>query len=253
MEKWPSENKMDRIAAEEEIKELAEQLKEMPVVKKALQIIEEGLPRKYPELAEKNRDVLDYHGKPHTDDVIEESLLLASYYDGQLSDHDRELLGIAAAYHDTGFTESYDANEPIGAEIAEKEMRESGYNEEDVKRVKDAIVSTRIKFVDGRFTQLVEGNDLIAKILADADLGNFGREDFEEKGTKIFNELVSMKRQKDTPESRLNSKKFGLTLLSTHEWQSEAAKTLRSEQERKNLGRLREEFGQQEKPLAQAA
>lgn len=92
------------------------------------------------------------------------------------------------------------------------------------------------------FEQLVDDKtdkeDKLAQLLADADVSNFGREDYSEKSERVFEELVGMGKAQDTPEARVGFKKFGVNMLKTHKWNTEAARRLRDEQKAKNLAKL---------------
>lgn len=213
--------------------------KENASVRKAFTIIENGLSKKYPELAKLYpEDILPYHGESHSLDVLKEAMLFAMV-EGQLSEHELELLAIAAAYHDTGFTEQYDNNEELGAEIARKNMESAdGFSEEDIVRVQKAILGTKVK-PGPSFSQMVEGDDLIGKILADADVSSLGRDDFHVHMEKDFQELVGIgKIATDTQENREKYFESTRQYFSGHKWQTEAARRLRAEKEQENFVKL---------------
>jgi len=236
IEKWPLPQNMIIPPREEKLKKEIARLKERPAIREAYRLLEEKLPEKY-------ADGLPYHGVSHTDDVMHEALRFASFYDeGTLPKHDRELLGIAAAFHDTGFIEQYDENEEIGANLAEKHMKELGYSEHNISRVKRAILGTRVGFKDGKFVQLLEDKDVIAQILADADIANLGRNDFFEKEKDIFRERVLVGKAKHTSEEREKSKEIALIMLSTHEWQSEPGRVFLGEKQKENAEKLSKEL-----------
>lgn len=220
-------------------KEMADRMRRLPIVQEAFTLIEKRLPEKYPEAAKRFLDVLPYHGKHHGEDVLKEAILFAMV-EGGVSQRDIELLAVAAAYHDAGFIEQYDNNEEIGARIAEEKIREiGGYSEEEIERVKKAILSTRTKPEEKRFIQMVEDDDIISKILADADVSNFGRTDFAELRERIYQELVAVgKIPNDTPENKQEFIKFTKKYFSGHRWQTEAARKLRFEQEQKNFNQF---------------
>lgn len=216
-------------------KKLAELTEESPAIRWALTFLEAELPKKYPELAKKFSEVLPYHGKHHTEDVMREAIFLA-LAEGNIDDRELLLLAIAAAYHDSGFALQYDANEALGAKEASKSMR--NFDAREIDAVERAILATRVRF-SPRFVQLVETRNKLGRILADADVGNFGRDDFKEKSELIFQELVAMdKISGDTPENRKSFNAFRKNMLATHEWQTEAAKHFRAERERENLAAL---------------
>jgi len=224
---------------EKRVEELFLRFKELPTISRGFDFINKGLFAKYPELAKRFPDeVLPYHGKHHSEDVLKEAILFALIED--ISEHDLELLAVAAVFHDSGFTEQYDANEERGADIAERFMREDGcYSEDDIARVKNAILCTRVKPGEKYFVQVIEGDDKLGKILADADVSNFGCSDFAEfteSREKVYQELVAVgKISGDTPDNKRDFKEFTKSYFSGHRWQTQAAHRLRGAKEQENL------------------
>ncbi len=225
---------------QERTREKLEKLRELPAIKEAFEFLSKELPVKYPELAKKFPEALPYHGEPHSEDVMHEAVMFA-LEDGSLTEREIELLAVAASYHDAGFAEVYDSNEEEGAKLAKAAMGRLGYSEEEADRVFKIIMGTRVKLMPN-FEQLVDEktdkNDKLAQLLADADVSNFGREDYFEKSEKVFQELVGMGKAQDTPEARAGFKKFGVNMLKTHKWNTAAASRLRDEQKSKNLAEL---------------
>jgi predicted metal-dependent HD superfamily phosphohydrolase len=227
---------IDEKSYEKKVEELFSYFKELPVISRGFDFIDKGLAAKYPELAKRfPGEVLPYHGKHHSEDVLKEAILFA-LIEG-VSEHDLELLAVAATYHDTGFVEQYDANEEKGAATAEKFMREEKrYSEDDITRVKKAILGTRAKPGEKSFVQMIEDDDILGKILADADVSNFGRPDFAELSEKVYQEFVAVgKIAEDTPENKGKYLQFVKNYFSDHQWQTRAAYKLRATKEQENL------------------
>ncbi|MCX6721951.1 MAG: HD domain-containing protein [Candidatus Staskawiczbacteria bacterium] len=216
------------------------ELKDLPIVKDAFLLIDEGLKKKHPEAAERSPDVLAYHGRPHLEDVLHEAVLFA-LSEGVNDPKELELLAVAVSFHDAGFIKKYDNNEKIGAKLAAEYMKKSGvYSTEDIKRVKQIILSTQVEF-EGGFKQLVQNDkDPLCRIIADADVSNFGRTDHLEKGEKVFQELSAVKKiPADNKKTRLMFNKFREKMVRTHKWQTASAKNLRGGQEQHNLQALK--------------
>ncbi|GAB4245468.1 MAG: hypothetical protein Kow0027_05870 [Saprospiraceae bacterium] len=102
-----------------------------------------------------------YHDLAHTLAVRESVLQLAEAY--RLSDEEKELLELAALFHDTGFTARYDEHEEKSKEIAEKYLRSQGVDEEKINQIQQLIEVTKVT---------VEPNTLLEKLLKDADFNN---------------------------------------------------------------------------------
>ena len=116
-------------------------------------------------------------------------------------------------------------------------MRQSlHYTETEIQRVSDIILSTEVEF-DPDFRQMIRNrDDILQRIIADADVSNFGRGDFDEKAENVFQELMGVGRiQFDTPETRDFFNRFREKMIRTHTWNTKSAHQLRDEQKKKNL------------------
>ena len=196
--------------------EIEQQVRRIPCVAAILKRLREELPSD-----------LTYHNYHHTDEVISEAALFAAH--DQLSEREYLLLGIAAAFHDSGFLRSSVDNEVIGARIARTALEQaSGYSESDIRLVERMILDTRmLKTVSG--SRQVATTDL-SRYLLDADLGNLGRDDYAEKVEQLRREL---RHDLDAFERR------AFRLLLNHRWHSPAAETLRSHGQAQNIVSLR--------------
>jgi len=121
-----------------------------------------------------------YHGLHHTLDVRDavERIAIAENITGE----EIFILKTAALFHDSGFLQQYDNNEPIGAGKARELLPQFGYNDAQIKVICDLILATQIP--QNAKTQL-------EKILCDADLDYLGRDDFEEISNTLMNELIT--------------------------------------------------------------
>lgn len=129
-------------------------------------------------LKEKLSPNLHYHGIHHTLDVVEAAERIA-IMEGVLDDG-IFVLKSAATYHDAGFVDQYDANEPVGAKMAADILPKYGYTQEQVNEVEKMIYATIIPH--NPTTQLEE-------IICDADLDYLGRDDFHEIADNLRREL----------------------------------------------------------------
>ena len=143
-----------------------------------------------------------------------------------ISEHDRELLIAAAYFHDTGYIRQYKKNEPVAARMAGRIIILIGYKPNEVAKIPKMILSSDLES---------EPESHIEKILCDADLDHFGREDFfkldgrfrEELREKGMNVNDDVKWYKDT-----------LELLKKHQFYTESQKKLRGKGKQKNIKRL---------------
>lgn len=121
---------------------------------------------------------LHYHSYDHSKDVTRQAERIAI---GEgITDEDLFLLKSAASYHDAGFVEQYDKNEPIGARMAEEILPSFGYTEAHIERIKELIYVTQIPH---------QPKSKLEEIICDADLDYLGRDDFHEIADRLRLEL----------------------------------------------------------------
>lgn len=132
-----------------------------------MQILKDGL-----------SDKLHYHSIDHMQDVVDAVERLALSED--VTDEGLFLLKTAATYHDAGFVEQYDKNEPIGARMAEEILPKYGYTQEHIDRIKELIYVTQIPH---------QPKNKLEEIICDADLDYLGRDDFHEIADRLRREL----------------------------------------------------------------
>ncbi len=200
----------------EDIEKTLQTVSRIPAVSEALSTVEKKLP-----------DFLRYHSFSHTLEVLRDVIEFALI--DQLPMRSIELLAVAAVTHDAGFIQRRTDNEAIGAKYArDLMMRVGGYSDDEITLVERMILDTALVHSDGELRQ--KPHTELSKYLLDADLGNFGREDFFEKS-----ELQREELGEDAVPFRVQT----LHLLAAHEWLTNAAKTTRQEKKDDNLAKLR--------------
>jgi HD superfamily phosphodiesterase len=129
-------------------------------------------------------DILDpynhypYHNIAHTLDVYNRATYLCDRE--FVSKEEKTDILLAALFHDTGFSVSYDKNEYIWAEIAGEYLRSIWWDLFRIERVQRIILSTIL---------FSPATDLLDKIMKDADMDNLWRNDFLIKNMLYFREL----------------------------------------------------------------
>lgn len=121
---------------------------------------------------------LHYHSIEHTKDVVQavERLALSE----NVTDEGLFLLKTAASYHDAGFVEQYDKNEPIGVNMASEILPKYGYTPEHIEIIKELIFVTSVPH---------KPKNQLEEIICDADLDYLGRDDFHEIADRLRKEL----------------------------------------------------------------
>lgn len=121
---------------------------------------------------------LHYHGYHHTLDVV-----IASQKIGGLegvSEKELTLLQTAAWYHDSGFLLGYQGHEELGCQIAEQQIAQCDYSPEEIQRVKDMIMATKVP---------QQPKDSLGEILCDADLEYLGGDNYYSVAESLRKEL----------------------------------------------------------------
>lgn len=172
---------------------------------------------------------LYYHGPGHTfADVIPAVERLIDRH--ELNVEERYLLLTAALLHDLGYIERYANNEQAGAEMARQILPSFGYNEEQIARVAELILATRMP-------QRPIG--LLQKILCDADLDTLGREDFFQSSMALWRESCRF----NEPVTLAAWLQGQLAFLENHTYFTQAARELRNHGKRKNIAELQTVLG----------
>ncbi|MDH3878173.1 MAG: HD domain-containing protein [Desulfobacterales bacterium] len=143
-----------------------------------------------------------------------------------ISEHDRELLIAAAYFHDTGYIREYDKNEPIAARMAGRILKLIGYKPNEIEKIQKMILSTDLA---------CEPKTHFEKILCDADLDHWGREDF----FKLDGKIREGRRARGIDVSDdIKWYKGTLEIITKHQYHTESQKKMRAEKKQKNISTL---------------
>jgi predicted metal-dependent HD superfamily phosphohydrolase len=143
-----------------------------------------------------------------------------------ISEHDRELLLVAAYFHDTGYIREYDKNEPIAARMAGRILKLIGYKPAEIKKVQKMILATDLAH---------KPQSLVEKILCDADLDHLGRDDFFKRDGKL-RKGRSARGIDVSDEAKWY--KGTLDLITNHKYYTGSQIKLRKEKKQKNIEQL---------------
>ncbi|MDX2359520.1 MAG: adenylate/guanylate cyclase domain-containing protein [Crocinitomicaceae bacterium] len=163
---------------------------------------------------------LHYHSIAHTKDVVTAVERLALLEN--VTDEGLFLLKSAATYHDAGFVEEYDNNEPIGARLADEILPKYGYTEKHIERIKELIYVTEIPH---------EPKNQLEEIICDADLDYLGRDDFHEIADRLRREL----KEHGKIESDKQWDEIQVGFLTSHKYFTKTAQKTRKKKKMQNL------------------
>lgn len=176
------------------------------------------------ELEQRLSSKLHYHSIEHTKDVVKAVERLA-LMEG-VTDEGLFLLKSAATYHDAGFVEQYEKNEPIGARLAEEILPKYGYTAQHIEKIKELIYVTQIPH---------KPKNNLEEIICDADLDYLGRDDFHEIADRLRREL----REYGKIDSDRKWDELQVSFLTAHRYFTETAIRTRKEKKLKNLDEIK--------------
>lgn len=128
-----------------------------------------------------------YHNLSHTKFVVDQAMLLSDA-EG-IGSRKQSMLGVAAWFHDLGYTVQAEDHEKHGASLAEEFLRKHNIDETDIEKVKAIILATK-------YPQ--EPTSKLERILCDADMVHLAENDFVLKSQQLRREWAITKRQSYT-------------------------------------------------------
>ncbi len=167
---------------------------------------------------------LYYHNVKHTVDVVTEVELIG-WAEG-LDDEGILLLKTAALFHDAGHIVGYDEHEYHGTELARKLLPGYGYLEEQIEKICQIIMATKLP---------PQPQDIYQEIICDADLDYLGRSDMIPVSNTLYKELSEQKKI-----GSLNDwNKLQIKCISAHTYFTSTARSLREVNKQKQIERIK--------------
>jgi class 3 adenylate cyclase/ligand-binding sensor domain-containing protein/HD superfamily phosphodiesterase len=181
-----------------------------------LEKLEKGLPKN-----------LFYHNVKHTIDVVTQVELIGKAEN--ISDEELLLAKTAALFHDVGHLVSYDNHEEESVKIANRMLPDYNYSKNQIDRIGELILATKMP---------PKPNNLLEKILCDADLDYLGRTDFVPVAYNLYKELLVKKKIRSFEEW----KKIEIDFIKKHSYFTKTARKLREVNKRKQLEKIMKEM-----------
>lgn len=169
-----------------------------------------------------------YHDLQHTLMVAKATRLMAS--EMNLSAEEKEILELAALFHDTGFVEIYTGHEEKSKEIAQAFLEKENYPAEKIKTIQSCIDATQMAF---------EPQTLLQKVLKDADFNNLSGQSYKKKAECLRHEWLVFFDEKHTDEEWL---KTNVEFWTDHKFYTPEGKALFGAATKKNLKKLRKQM-----------
>jgi uncharacterized protein len=166
-----------------------------------------------------------YHGITHTRDDVVPAVEMLAGMEGVQGDA-LSLLLTAAWFHDLGFVEQPRYHELISARISVQVLPGFGYTDKQVEIVRWAVLATALPQAP---------QNLLEKILTDADLDVLGRDDFMFLNDNLRRELAFYGKDYSDRDWYSGQIKF----IESHAYFTSSARALRDAGQRKNINELK--------------
>lgn len=127
---------------------------------------------------------LAFHNIVHTRNVTVAVNELCDYE--SINETDRELVLLAAVFHDTGYIKKYVGHEEESCKIAEIFLREMRRSTDEIRTIINCIEATEMP---------QNPTDIFSKIICDADMSHLAAKDYFEQIERLRQEWKSVKNQ----------------------------------------------------------
>lgn len=173
-----------------------------------------------------------YHGAHHTEEVIKHSIELGK--EEHLPEDEILLLQTAAILHDTGFLVNNAEHEKESCNIAREYLPQFGYTTEQIDKVCDLIMATKLP--QSPF-------DKTSEVLCDSDLYYLGTNDYHLYAGRLFREMKHYTPEFTSEKWRRVEENF----LDNHEYFTASAKNKLNAVKKANIKKVKSGYKQQDK------
>ncbi len=171
-----------------------------------------------------------FHDHDHTINVTAYATHLAEQKG--LSETEREILELAALFHDTGYTEVYEGHEAASLNIARQFMEAEGYPTDRLEKVLACIEATHPE---------QQPRNTLEEVLKDADLSNLGGDQFFPLNARLRQEWeVICQRVYDDQEWLEANEQF----LKNHQYFTPEAQKALDKGKKKNRKKIKNQLNQ---------
>lgn len=186
-------------------------------IKRVKDIIDRNTPEEY-----------EFHNFNHTLRVVNAALEIGKAY--KLSGDELEILQLAAWFHDTGYADKYKGHEDKSKEYAKGFLESEDYPEGKKKQVLACIEATRMP---------QNPNNLLEKIICDADLIHLGKKSFFKRNEKLRKEWIASQDFQSTDEEWYYK---NIDFLENHVYHTSYVQNEYGLRKEKNIRRLKQLF-----------
>ncbi len=186
------------------------------------QIFDEEMPKEYV-----------FHDHMHTLYMCERAMEIADA-EG-LNEEQKELLEVAALFHDLGYAKKYEDHESASVDMAAEYLKDKDYPEDKIEQVRAMIMSTQMP---------PSPKTLVERIICDADAYHLGTDQFAGRSELLRREWAVARKKYATDEEWVEE---NIGFLQKHEYFTSYARNTLTAQKEKNLNRLKKQQKEFEK------
>jgi predicted metal-dependent HD superfamily phosphohydrolase len=173
-----------------------------------------------------------YHDLTHTQQVAAAAAQIANHY--QLNDNDFFIVLTAAWFHDVGYFIDMEQHEEKGAEQIANYLRDKQVDETTINSVTNCILATKLP---------QRPNNLLEKIVCDADLFHFGTDEFSERNKLMRKEYIAVSGKEISKE---DWRKKTIQLLESHHYFTDYCQLLLNGKKQENIEQLKKKAEKEE-------
>ena len=169
---------------------------------------------------------LPFHNFAHTQEVVDNVLLISDAIG--LSAKEAEFIVIAACFHDTGFSETYEEHEEVSKRLAAHYLAKANCAKSEIDSVRSCIDATKMP---------QNPKDIFSEVLCDADLFHLGTTNFLYRNLLLRKEweLFCNLKMCDEEWEMLNIK-----FLENHRFKTDYGKDILEKGKQENLTKLKQ-------------
>ena len=165
-----------------------------------------------------------YHDVQHTVSVVNDARQIGEIY--ELKEEDMETLILAAWFHDTGYDKGATDHEERSAKYAREYLLNRGYDETQLNRIEACIMATKMPH---------QPQNLLERIICDADLGHIGQKVYWERCSKVRQEMALTKQIIMTDQEWVD---FELAFMNNHHFHTPVAQQIYGQKKEKHIRQL---------------
>ena len=178
-----------------------------------------------------------YHNLEHSLEVAANAKMIAE--NENLKKGDIELAELAGLLHDTGYVECAKGHEEKSVEIARKFLAENNYESDKIEIIAGCIMATKVP---------QKPISIIEKVVCDADLLHFGKNDFTLKSNLLRFEIENRDGKLYTETEWISG---SIAFLNSHEFHTEFVKDNYTKKKNDNLIDLQKKLRKRNKKDAE--